>query len=65
MGYWLVAVDEAGSSEIMILVYKLYSQEAKDFVSENHEMVQAVFRVHEAVKGRRICVSDRGGDRGF
>jgi hypothetical protein len=41
MGYWVNTVVgvEVGSSEITPLVHKLYSQKAKDFVSENREII--------------------------
>jgi hypothetical protein len=65
MGYWVNTVvgAEVGSSEITPLVHKLYSQNAKEFVSENQEMIDAVRTVSEATDGRGIFVFDRGGDR--
>jgi len=65
MGYWLNTVvgGEVGSSEITPLVHKLYSQKAKDFVSENREIIDAVRKVYKATEGRGIFVLDRGGDR--
>jgi hypothetical protein len=65
-GYWVTNVigAEVGSSEITPLVHKLYSQEAEDFVSENHELTETLRRVHRAAAGRGIFVLDRGGDRG-
>jgi hypothetical protein len=64
-GYWVNTVvgSEVGSSEITPLVHQLYSQNAKDFVSENQELIDAVRRVSEATAGRGIFVFDRGGDR--
>jgi hypothetical protein len=64
-GYWVNTVVgvEVGSSEITPLVHKLYSQKAKDFVSENMEIIDAVRRVRKATEGRGIFVLDRGGDR--
>jgi len=65
MGYWVNTVvgAEVGSSEITSLLHTLYSQNAKDFVSENQEMIDAVRTVSEATDGRGIFVFDRGGDR--
>jgi len=58
-----VVGSEVGSSEITPLLHQLYSQNAKDFVSENQEMIDAVRRVSQATDGRGIFVFDRGGDR--
>lgn len=65
LGYWVDTVVGAsnGSSEIIPLVHRLYSQEAEDFVSENHELLDAMGRVYQATEGRGIFVIDRGGDR--
>jgi len=65
-GYWLniIVGAETHSSEIVPLVHELYSQEADDFVSENHHILNAMSRVRRAVGGRGIFVMDRGGDRG-
>ncbi len=64
-GYWVNTVvgAEVGSSEITPLVHQLYSQNAKEFVSENQEMIEAVRTLSEATDGRGIFVFDRGGDR--
>ncbi len=51
------------SSEIIPLVHRLYSQNAEDFVSENHELLDVITKVSHATEGRRIFVVDRGGDR--
>ena len=65
MGYWVNTVvgAEVGSSQITPLVHKLYSQKAKDFVSENQETIDALREVYEATDGQGIFVFDRGGDR--
>jgi len=65
LGYWLNVIvgAETDSSEIVPLVHELYSQKAEDFVSENHQILQAVSNVGQATKGRGIFVIDRGGDR--
>ena len=64
-GYWVNTVvgAEVGSSEITPLIHKLYSQNAKEFVSENQEMIDVVRTVSEATDGRGIFIFDRGGDR--
>ena len=54
---------EVGSSWITLLVYKLYFQKAKDFVSENQELMDAVEKVSQATDSRGIFVFDRGADR--
>jgi hypothetical protein len=66
MGYWVdtVVAAENGSSEIIPLAHRLYSQEAGDFVSENHELLDAMNKVYDATGRRGIFVIDRGGDRG-
>jgi len=65
MGYWVNTVvgAEVGFSTITPLVHKLYSQKAKDFVSENREIIDAIRNVRRATDGRGIFVMDRGGDR--
>ena len=64
-GYWLCDITAAGSngSEIVPLYQKLYSAEAKDFRSENAELLLAVDRVRSHTRGRGIWAVDRGGDR--
>jgi len=65
-GYWLcqvIGVENEGN-EITPLYGELYSSQAKDFVSENREILQALGKVSQAVGGRGIWVIDRGGDRG-
>jgi hypothetical protein len=65
LGYWVDTVvgTENGSSEIVPLVHRLYSQDADDFVSENHELLGTMRKVHDATEGRGIFMIDRGGDR--
>ncbi len=65
LGYWIntVVAIENGSSEILPLIHRLYSQDAHDFVSENHEILESMKTVYEATGGRGIFVIDRGGDR--
>jgi Transposase DDE domain len=64
-GYWVDTVVGArsDSSEIIPLVHRLYSQNAGDFVSENHELLDVISKVYSATEGRGIFVVDRGGDR--
>jgi len=65
LGYWVDTVvgAENGSSEIVPLVNRLYSQDADDFVSENHELLDAMRRVYRVTEGRGLFMIDRGGDR--
>jgi hypothetical protein len=64
-GYWLCDVTgaEVNGSEITPLYQKLYSAEAKDFRSENEEVLAAIDLVHSHTRGRGIWTIDRGGDR--
>jgi hypothetical protein len=65
-GYWTMQVVgvECGEKEITPLYHELYSQSSPDFISENREILKAIERVGEDIKGRGIWVIDRGGDRG-
>jgi hypothetical protein len=64
-GYWLLSVTAAGveGSEITPLYQKLFSARAKDFVSENAEILEGVDRLRVHTRGRGIWAIDRGGDR--
>jgi len=64
-GYWLCDVTgaEVNGSEIVPLYQKLYSAEAKDFTSENAEVLAAVDLIRIHTQGRGIWAIDRGGDR--
>ncbi len=64
-GYWLcdVTAAEVNGSEIVPLYQKLFSVEAKEFTSENAEMLAAVDLIREHTQGRGIWTIDRGGDR--
>ena len=65
-GYWLcqvIGVENEGN-EITPLYGELYSSQAKDFVSENREILQALRKVSRAVGEKGVWVIDRGGDRG-
>ena len=65
-GYWTMQVVgvECGEKEITSLYHELYSQRSPDFISENREIVRAIEKVGERIKGRGMWVIDRGGDRG-
>jgi hypothetical protein len=64
-GYWLLSVTgaEVEGSEITPLYQKLFSAQAKDFVSENAEILQVVDQIRACTQGRGIWTIDRGGDR--
>jgi len=64
-GYWLLSVTAAGveGSEITPLDQKLFSAQAKDFVSEKAEILEGVERIRAHTAGRGIWAIDRGGDR--
>jgi hypothetical protein len=64
-GYWLCDVTgaEVNGSEIVPLYQKLFSVEAKDFISENAEVLAAVDLIRGHTQGRGIWTIDRGGDR--
>lgn len=65
-GYWCCQVIAASraSAEVIPLYQELYSSEAPDFVSENHQLLEAIQAVSKATEGRGVWVIDRGGDRG-
>jgi len=64
-GYWLCDITgaEVNGSEIVPVYQKLYSAEAKDFTSENVEVLAGVDLVRAHTQGRGIWAVDRGGDR--
>jgi hypothetical protein len=64
-GYWLcdVTAAEVNGSQILPLYQKLFSAEAKDFTSENAEVLAAVDLIGAQTRGRGIWAMDRGGDR--
>lgn len=64
-GYWtcFIAGCESKSRRMIPLHLSLWSAEAPDFKSENHEILSAVDTVRAASGGRGIWVMDRGGDR--
>lgn len=64
-GYWTTQVVgcQTGSSRVIPLYCRLYSQSAPDFKGENEEIKGAVGMVSKAVENRGIWVIDRGADR--
>ena len=64
-GYWTLHIvgAELGSSQLVPLYQRLWSQDAPDFVSENEEILRGVDAVMAHVGRRGIFVYDRGGDR--
>ena len=64
-GYWsCVAVAcEPEERRVTPLHLRLWSAEAPDFVSENHQVLEVIDTVRAATDGRGIYVIDRGGDR--
>jgi hypothetical protein len=64
-GYWLCDITgaEMKGSEIVPLYQKMYSAEAKEFVSENAEVLAGIDLVRSHTQGRGIWALDRGGDR--
>jgi hypothetical protein len=64
-GYWLINVlgADVEGEELIPLYGELYSQEAKDFRSENRQILNAMDRVTEGTGRKGIWAIDRGGDR--
>ena len=64
-GYWLLDVTgaEVRGSEIVPVCQKLFSAEAKEFRSENAEILTMIDQVNHHLAGRGIWTVDRGGDR--
>jgi len=64
-GYWTLGVIgiECGRQEITPMDWTLWSQKAKDFKSENDEVLKSIRRVREHTGSRGIWVIDRGADR--
>src|SRR5258708_25202809 len=54
---------EVNGGEIVPLYEKLYSAEAKDFTSENAQVLAGIDLVRTYTQGRGIWAVDRGGDR--
>ncbi len=66
-GYWLLEVlgADVEGEDLIPLYGELYSQEARDFRSENSQIVGAIDKVIAGVGTRGIWAIDRGGDRGI
>lgn len=64
-GYWLVDVTaaEVNGSDIVPVCQKLFSAEAKEYVSENAEILSVVDAANRHLNGRGIWTMDRGCDR--
>ena len=64
-GYWLVDVTaaEVNGSDIVPVCQKLFSAEAKEYVSENAEILSVVDEANRHLNGRGIWTMDRGCDR--
>ena len=64
-GYWsCVAIAcEPEERRVTPLHLRLWSAEAPDFVSENHQILEVIDTVRAATDGRGVYVIDRGGDR--
>lgn len=64
-GYWLcmIAAAELDGRRVVPLYQSLYSAEAPDFVSENHQILRGIDQVRRYAGPRGIYVMDRGGDR--
>lgn len=54
---------EPRSRQMIPLHLRMWSSEAPDFVSENHQVLEVMSTIHQATQGRGIFVYDRGGDR--
>ena len=63
-GYWTLHAigTEVESTELNPLYQTIYSQDAPDFVSENHQVLQAISLISNYTRNRGIYVIDRGGD---
>lgn len=65
-GYWLckaVAADIEHKT-VIPLYLEVYSQEAKSFLSENHQLFKVIDTVSLFTGNKGIYAIDRGGDRG-
>lgn len=64
-GYWLedVTAAEVNGSDIVPVCQKLFSAEAKEYVSENAEILSVVDAANRHLNGRGIWTMDRGCDR--
>lgn len=65
-GYWLCKAVAADIEHkcVIPLYLETYSQEAQDFMSENHQLFTVIDTVSLHVGNKGIYAIDRGGDRG-
>ncbi len=65
-GYWLAKAVAADieHKKVIPLYLEAYSQEAKDFKSENDQLFKVIDAVGAAIGTKGIYAIDRGGDRG-
>lgn len=54
---------EPCTRQMIPLHLRMWSSEAPDFISENHQVLEVMRTIHQATEGRGIFVYDRGGDR--
>ncbi len=64
-GYWLIEIlgADVKGERLIPLLTELYSQKARDFESENTQILRAIDSVRQVTKDKGIWVIDRGGDR--
>ena len=64
-GYWscVAMACEPDRRRVVPLHLRLWSAEAPDFISENHQLLEVIDTVRAATGERGIYVIDRGGDR--
>jgi hypothetical protein len=54
---------EPRTRQMIPLHLRMWSSEAPDFISGNHQVLEVMRTIHRAAEGRGIFVYDRGGDR--
>ncbi len=64
-GYWLckAVASDVEQKSVIPLYFEAYSQEAKDFKSENDQILRCIDSIFKHVGDRGIHAIDRGGDR--
>ncbi len=65
-GYWLAKAIAADieHKKVIPLYLEAYSQEARGFTSENHQLFKLIDMVSARIGSKGIYAIDRGGDRG-
>jgi hypothetical protein len=65
-GYWLAKAVAADieHKKVIPLYLEAYSQEARGFTSENHQLFKVIETVSARIGNKGIYAIDRGGDRG-